>query len=385
MKLLTPLFSMALSLVPRACNSWHFFGMTIFLSLLIVGVPSNGRAQSPLLKTMEIPDSATLPFRADGMLNSTWDQSYPYNQLCPRDPVNGNSYSYAGCPAIAMGQIINYLRTTQNTRFTDSDDYTHNYAGRNYHIDDDWASLQFPSFPQLNELLDSVDATFQRGEELSDIQAAAVVFACGTACTQVYTSQGSGTFAVDQAFAAYQRFGFTNCQLFREADSVMYATLISNIKAGYPAHLAVENPAGTAGHNAVVDGYRPEDGKFHINFGYGGSWDNWYYIPDPDFYYGLTKLEGIIVNIIPTQAPSAVQETFRQQPLEIYPNPVADVLQVRNLPEETVDYSIFNVLGQEVSAGSTCGTIHVSALEKGVYFLQIRGKDFRETAKFVVR
>lgn len=93
MKLLTPLFSMALSLVPRARNSWHFFGMTIFLSLLIVGVPSNGRAQSPLLRTMEIPDSATLPFRADGMLNSTWDQSYPYNQLCPRDPMNGNSYA----------------------------------------------------------------------------------------------------------------------------------------------------------------------------------------------------------------------------------------------------------------------------------------------------
>lgn len=85
---------------------------------------------------------------------------------------------------------------------------------------------------------------------------------------QVYTSQGSGIFAVDQAFAAYQRFGFTNCQLFREADSVMYATLISNLQTGYPAHLAVENPAGTAGHNTVVDGYRPEDGRFHINYLY---------------------------------------------------------------------------------------------------------------------
>lgn len=107
-----------------------------------------------------------------------------------------------------MGQIINYLRTTQCTRFSDSGDYAHRYAGRNYNIDDDWESLQFPSFPQLNELLDSVDAIFGRGEELSDLLAAAVVFACGTACTQIYTSQGSGTFAVDQAFEAYRRFGF---------------------------------------------------------------------------------------------------------------------------------------------------------------------------------
>ena len=97
------------------------------------------------------------------LLTSLWTQDYPYNQLCPRDPLNGNTYSAAGCPAIAMGQIINYLRTTQGTRFDDSDDYYHNYAGRKYNIDDDWESLQFPSFQALNVLLDSVDAAFQRG------------------------------------------------------------------------------------------------------------------------------------------------------------------------------------------------------------------------------
>jgi hypothetical protein len=282
-----------------------------------------------------------------------------------------------------MGQIINYLRTTQDTRFDDGDDYFHNYAGRKYMIDDDWESLQFPSFPQLNVMLDSVDAVFQRGEELPDELAAAVVFACGTACTQIYTSEGSGTFYVDQAFEAYQRFGFTDCVLFRDPDSLMYATLISNLQAGYPAHLAVENPAGTVGHNVVVDGYRESDGKFHINFGYGGTLDNWYDIPDPNFYYGMTKVEGIILNIIPTF--DAVHETASQQPLEVYPNPVSDVLYLKNLPCETVEYSIFNVLGQKVAAGSSHGTISVAGLEKGLYVLQIKGEKFLETGKFVVK
>ena len=319
------------------------------------------------------------------LLTSHWTQDYPYNQLCPRDPVNGNSYSYAGCPAIAMGQIINYLRTTQDTRFSDEDDYAHSYAGRNYMIDDDWETLKFPSFPQLNEMLDSIDATFQRGEELSDELAAALVFACGTACTQVYTSEGSGTFYVDQAFEAYQRFGFTDCVLFREPDSLMYAILISNLKNGYPAHLAVENPAGTVGHNVVVDGYRPIDGKFHVNFGYGGPLDNWYDIPDPNFYYGMTKVEGIVLNIIPADAPFAVHEIANQQPLEVYPNPVSDVLYVKNLPCEMVQYSIFNVLGQMVASGSSNGAISVAELEKGLYMLQIKGKKLLETAKFVVK
>lgn len=340
--------------------------MSRFLTTLLLFCTLTGLAQSPLLTTQ-------------------WTQGYPYNQLCPRDPSTGYSYSAAGCPAIAMGQIINYLRTTQNTRFDDSDDYYHNYAGRNYHIDDDWESLQFPSFPKLNTYLDSVDAFFQRGEELPDFLAAAVVFACGTACTQVYTSQGSGTFYVDQAFAAYQRFGFTDCVLFREPDSVMYATLISNIHNGYPAHLAVENPAGTVGHNVVVDGYREEDGKFHINFGYGGSLDDWYDIPDPNFLDGMTKVEGIILNIIPTTAPVTVREPSRQQPLEVYPNPVSDILHVKNLPYETVDYTIFNVMGLKVAEGSSNGSISVSELERGIYILQIKGEKQPETAKFIVK
>ena len=171
--------------------------MSKFLSLLLLFCALTCWAQHPQLKTAEIPDFATPSLRYDGMLTSHWTQDYPYNQFCPRDPVNGNSYSYAGCPAVAMGQIINYLRTTQDTRFSDSDDYVHYYAGRNYTIDDDWEALQFPSFPKLNVMLDSVDATFQRGEELSDELAAALVFACGTALTQVYTSEGSGTFYVD--------------------------------------------------------------------------------------------------------------------------------------------------------------------------------------------
>ena len=365
--------------------SWRTWGMWIILSLLTFYCTSNGWAQSPLLKTVETPDDDTPLLRGEGLLDSHWTQSYPYNQLCPRDPVNGNSYSYAGCPAIAMGQIINYLRTTQDTRFTDDDDYGHYYAGRNFIIDDDWETLQFPSFPELNVMLDSVDATFQRGEELPDLLAAAVVFACGTALTQIYTSEGSGTFYVDQAFEAYQRFGFTDCQLFREPDSLMYATLISNLREGYPAHLAVENPAGTVGHNVVVDGYRREDGKFHINFGYGGSFDNWYDIPDPNFYYGMTKVEGIILNIIPSSGHMTVHESSHQQPLEVYPNPTSDVLYLKNLPCERVEYSIFNVLGQEVTAGASCGTLSVTGLEKGLYFLQIKGENLRKTAKFVVQ
>ncbi len=325
------------------------------------------------------------------LLNTRWTQGSPYNQYCPADPLENNKHSYAGCPAVVMGQILNYLQTTQGTRFDDGDDYyTGNYFGRQFHIDDDCDTYDFPSFPQLNVMLDSVDARFQRCEELSSSLKAAVVFACGVACRQVYSasdSYGSGTFSVDQAYEAYQRFGFEDCMLLRELDSTALALLVSNLQGGYPVHLAVENPAGTSGHNVVVDGYRESDGKFHINFGWSGYMDNWYSLPDPGgFSYGWTKIEGIIVNIIPTTTPPmAVTETFSQQSLEVYPNPASDFLYLRGIPSEALDYTIFNAMGQQVAAGSTHGTIPVAELGSGLYLLRIGGGNHNETVKFVVR
>ena len=341
---------------------------SIFICLMLLSCALTGMAQKALLTTK-------------------WNQTYPYNMLCPADPFENYARCYTGCPATAMGQIINYLGTTQETRFDDGDDYTANYAGRQFHIDDDWETYMFPSFPQLNVLLDSVDATFQRGEELSDSLVAAVIFACGVACTEVFTASpnyGSGTFAVNQAYAAYQRFGFTDCVLYREASDEMYATLIFNLQDGYPAHLAVENNAGTSGHNVVVDGYRESDGKFHINFGWGGTMDNWFDIPDfGGFNYGWTKIEGIILNIIPTDHTS-VNELASKQSLDVYPNPASDVIYM-NIPCEMVEYSIFNVMGQKVASGQSEGSISVAELEKGLYILQIKGEKILETTKFMVR
>ena len=42
-------------------------------------------------------------------------------------------------------------------------------------------------------------------------------------------------------------------------------------------------------------------------------------------------------------------------------------------------------MGQEVAAGSSSGTISVAGLEKGIYFLQMKGESTCETAKFVVK
>jgi hypothetical protein len=52
----------------------------------------------------------------------------------------------------------------------------------------------------------------------------------------------------------------------------------------------------------VVDGYNT-DGYYHINFGWGGSYDGWYLLPE-ELPYDLTVIEGVIVDIINDNADS---------------------------------------------------------------------------------
>lgn len=238
------------------------------------------------------------PLRLNGdyLLSTTWNQTQPYNALCPMDPVS-NSRSLAGCPAVAMAQILNYLQETHQTRFGDGDDYYHNYSGRNYMIDDDHEVNGFPSFDELNSYLEEVESAFRHDQPLNVTQRAALIFAAGTALKQIYSSQASGTISVNQASNAFLRFGFTNATLIPHDDPDPYSTIATNILDGIPVHLAVVTPAWDMGHNVVVDGINGE-GMFHLNFGWGGSYDGWYNLPE-GVPYGLSVLEGAVVNLQP--------------------------------------------------------------------------------------
>ena len=239
------------------------------------------------------PPEGTTP--TGGWLETSWTQEAPYNNFCPLDKAHGGR-SVAGCPSVAMAMILDYYKTTNNVVFNDSDDYHHNYGGNNYWIDNDNVPYDFPSFPTLNGYLATLSSHYQNQTPTTDTDVAALIFACGVAAKQVYGSEGSGTWSVDQAFAAYRKFHCTTCQLIRDTDSNVYGQLAKNMIDALPAHLAIVDEGWTKGHNLVVDGYNTDD-FYHLNFGWGGPYNGWYLLPD-EIPYGLTVLEGVIVDIM---------------------------------------------------------------------------------------
>ncbi|GGG45432.1 hypothetical protein GCM10010976_16330 [Bizionia arctica] len=87
----------------------------------------------------------------------------------------------------------------------------------------------------------------------------------------------------------------------------------------------------------------------------------------------------IFLNDIPTVG---IQE-FANNSLTIYPNPTSDFINFKGLTSETVNVSVFDVLGKEVLKQSLNSneTLDVSKLQKGLYVLKL--DDLNETYKFI--
>jgi hypothetical protein len=337
------------------------------------------------------PSAGSTP--TGGWLAGNWTQNAPYNALCPLDLAHGGARSLAGCPAVAMAMILDYHHTVQETSFGGGDRYWHSYAGNVYWIPDASVQYGFPSFATLNGYLQTLTLHWGQGTALTNTDKAALTFACGIGARQVYSAAGSGTFGVDQAFAAYQRFAFTDCRLVLDTDPELYPDLAAEMQNARPAHLAVVDPGWTMGHNVVVDGYNTDD-YFHLNFGWGGSYNGWYLLPQ-EIPYGLTVVEGVILDIVPasTSVPR-MRPATASFALAGYPNPCNQRVTLSFTAPATgrVRLGIYDISGRlqalvlngEIPAGPQSLVWTPDRLAAGAYLTRLELGGQVETRRLVV-
>ena len=156
-------------------------------------------------------------------------------------------------------------------------------------------------------------------------------------------------------------------------DTSAYTYMTANMKAALPAHLAIVNETWTSGHNVVVDGYNTNN-YYHINFGWGGLYNNWYLVPD-ELPFSLTVIEGVIVDILKSQVNISEISGYKSDNIIVYPNPVKDKIYIKTTDGilSNLLIEMFAVTGQSVLKTSFKKDnlfIDVSGFTNGIYLLK---------------
>lgn len=197
------------------------------------------------------------------IVQTLWDQSAPYNNLCPQAPQGG--LCVTGCVATAMAQVI---KTIGHYDGKGSHSYTSASIGKTVSFD---YSAWNCDFSQMKN-----DYSYGSNPTQAEMdQVANLMLACGVAVNMNYTSSGSS--AGDPLPAAIQYFGFDPASRMVKRDGYQSdeweAIVYNQLKSGRPLYYS---GSGIGGHAFVCDGYS-DNGLFHINWGWSGQ-SNGYFV-----------------------------------------------------------------------------------------------------------
>jgi hypothetical protein len=206
---------------------------------------------------------------------ANWNQWAPYNDLCPKP--NGLSCP-CGCVATAMAIIMRYHQwPVKGTGTLPAYDYWWDDAQQGYtqHVEPVLLghTYEWDKMPLSYGNSYSQESGFQVAQLIRDL---------GVMSQMDYAPDGSGASGASPIKLA-EYFGYDKQMRYQDredySDEHWEALIRHEIDAGRPVfHCGFSNGGG---HAFVLDGY--QDRYFHINYGWGGSSNN---------FYAMTPIEG---------------------------------------------------------------------------------------------
>lgn len=207
----------------------------------------------------------TRPTTVGPLLSTKWNQGTYFNTLCPWDIRSyEDQHVYTGCVATAMAQIMNY--------------HGHPYTGLlgTSYIPEPYGRLTV----YFRDYHYNYSANPNTPTGYSN-EMAKLIYHCGVAVQMGYTPFGSGAHSVSAMEALARYFKYDSAWLCSRAlyDGIeqWHAAMKVDLNCLRPLYYSAND--GQDGHAFVLDGY-DEDGKFHINWGWGGSYDGYFVVVD---------------------------------------------------------------------------------------------------------
>jgi len=196
------------------------------------------------------------------MLTSTWDQGKYYNQMCPADPQGVAGHCVTGCVATALGQLAYYFRHPQ----TGNGSYSYNQPPYGT-ISADFENTTY----KWDEMSNSLTET--------NIAVAELIFHIGVGCDMVYGPQSSGMYNHKAAHTMRSFFKYSpeTEYVYRDSTAMDWdSLLVTHLDQKIPMYYAGWSVPNINGHAYIVDGYQG-DHFYHFNWGWGGSYDGYFY------------------------------------------------------------------------------------------------------------
>lgn len=309
------------------------------------------------------------------LTNNNWNQNNGYNYFCPADANGPAGHAYAGCVALAMGQIIHFWEYP-----------THGVGSHSYECNH--SSSQAGNYPDYGTLTADFEHTtynyslmpnYLDGNTPSNqiLAVARLLYHCGIAVDMFYGPEGSMAFHSDIAEAMETFFAYDTCRtIYKDNHENEWETLLrEDLELGHPIIYCAYTSAG--GHEFVCDGYNAEN-YFHFNWGWGG-WQNGYFLisnMNPSTY-NFTSSHGVVMNIRPKQEEPISGdgiENYHEADLQVFPNPACNYVNIKTDAQVMNDLVVLDNAGRMVfttKVNSQQYQLDISNLPVGLYHIRI--------------
>ena len=230
----------------------------------------------------------------DYFVKTQWDQSYPYNCMCPDDPAGSGGHAIVGCLATAMSQLMRFW--AYPIRGIGSHCYYHEDYGQ---ICADFGATTYDWDNMPNMLANN-------SPEEQKIATGTLCFHCGVSIDMGYGPDGSGGGSGGIPDVMHDYFDYCDAivQLRRDDfDTRTWKNMVrEQFDMGWPMYYGGCENDGC--HAFVCDGYDDYD-MFHFNLGWGGSSDGWYLIDDAPYTHPADAMFNYVPRPVYEATPSA--------------------------------------------------------------------------------
>ncbi len=214
------------------------------------------------------------------LLTTNWHQREPYNGQCP---MGDGGICKVGCMATAVAQIMRYHQWPPSgigakAYYWWGDDSCEGST------QGDWLSADFSDPYDWGNMPDDCEPPSCTEEQEAAL--AELNYEVGVALEMDYGYCGSGPMDSDLAtiMHAYFRYAASIVRERRMDHSVesWFALIQGEINSGRPIAYYFQVYENGIGHAVVCDGWSDEAGeyRYHINYGWGGSYTAWYAIDE---------------------------------------------------------------------------------------------------------